>query len=161
VRQTGDTICWRYAAHSDALTDGNVRAGEKAYHLTVLLACAAVLAASFVLRPDEEGLSLFGYRWPFYCWLHETLGIQCALCGMSRSFCSLAHGDLGASLGFHPLGPFLFSFFCLQILYRLYALAIQPRAIDSRLMKAHFSLVVLLCAATAGHWFLYLEGLIV
>lgn len=161
MSRTSDTICWRNRALAAASAEENDRADEKAYHLILLLACTAVLAASFVLRPDEEGLLLFGYRWPFYCWLHETLGIRCVLCGMSRSFCSLAHGDLGASLGFHPLGPFLFSFFCLQILYRLYALAIQPRGIDSRLVKAHFGLVVLLCAAMAGHWLLYLEGLIV
>jgi hypothetical protein len=119
-----------------------------------------LLAASFILQPDEEGLSLFGYRWPFHCWLHEYLGIQCALCGMSRSFCSLAHGDVGRSLGFHPVGPFLFAFFCLQIPYRVYALAGHAGTIDRRAAKAHLGLVVLLCAAIACNWFLYLEGMI-
>jgi hypothetical protein len=161
VSRTSDTICWRNQALSAASAEENVGADRKAYHLIVLLACAGTLAASFILRPHEKGLSLFGYRWPFYCWLHESLGIRCALCGMSRSFCSLAHGDLGASLGFHRLGPFLFAFFCLQIPYRMYALAIHPGTIDRTVVKAHVGLGVLLCAAIACNWLLYLEGLIV
>ena len=137
-----------------------IGADRKAYHLIVLLACAAVLAASFILQPGEEGLSLLGVRWPFGCLLHETLGIRCALCGMSRSFCSLAHGDLGASLGFHRLGPFLFAFFCLEIPYRLYALAVHPGTIDRTVVKTHAGLGILLGAAIACNWLLYLEGLI-
>ena len=143
------------------MTGENAHANHSEYHLIVLLMCAGVLAASFVLQPQEEGLSLFGYRWPFYCRLHETLGIQCSLCGMSRSFCSLAHGDLWASLGFHRIGPFLFAFFCLQVPYHLYALSIQPGTIDRRVVRAHCGLAVLLCAAIACNWLLYLEGLIV
>jgi len=158
VPQIGETICLE---HSDATADENGRTSRKAYHLIVLLACAAVLTVSFVLQPREEGLSLLGYRWPFHCWLNEYLGVNCALCGMSRSFCSLAHGDFGASLAFHGVGPFLFLFFCLQIPYRLYALAILPRAVHPGLMKAHLALVMVLCAGMACHWLLYLEGLIV
>jgi hypothetical protein len=131
------------------------------YHLIVLLGCAGVLTASFIFRPSEEGLSLFGYRWPLHCWLHETFGIRCALCGMSRSFCSLAHGDIAASLAFHRLGLVTFMFFCLQIPYRLYALAIQPGTIDRRIVKVFFGLAALLCAAMACNWLVYLEGLIV
>jgi hypothetical protein len=126
----------------------------------MLLACATVLVASFILRPNEEGLSLFGLRWPFHCWLHETVGIRCALCGMSRSFCSLAHGDIEASLGFHRLGPLLFAFFCLQIPYRLYALAARPGSINRVAAKTHAGVAVLLCVAIACHWLAYLEGLI-
>lgn len=157
---TSDTIRYQYPVPFVS-ADTDFRAGEKAYHLILLLVCAGVLAASFILRPNGEGLSLFGYRWPFYCWLHETLGVRCALCGMSRSFCSLAHGDIGASFGFHRLGPFVFTLFCLQVPYRMYALAIQPRRIDARLTRTHCGLVVLLCAAIMFHWLFYLEGFIV
>jgi len=158
VPQTGHITCELYSAGSE---DGNAYAGKKVYHLIGLLVCATVLAAAFVLRPHEEGLSLFGYRWPFYCWLHETLGVNCALCGMSRSFCSLAHGNLGASLGFHPLGPFLFAILCIEVTYRLYAVAILPRAIDCRLSRVHTGVVVFLCVAIMCNWLVYLERLIV
>jgi len=161
VSRTNDTICLQDRASSIGSADDNVRANPRAYHLIVLLACAGVLAASFILRPTAEGLSLFGYPWPLHCWLHETTGIRCALCGISRSFCSLAHGDIAAGLAFHRLGLVTFAFFCLQIPYRLYAWAIQPGRIDRRIANAHFGLAALLCAAMAGNWFVYLEGWIV
>jgi len=143
------------------LADADPRTGEKAWHLILLLACAGVLAASFILRLSGEGLSLFGWRWPFHCWLHETFGVRCALCGMSRSFSSLAHGDIATSFAFHHLGPFLFAVFCLEIPYRLYALGVQPKAVNRRLVKAHVGIIVLLCVAILCDWFVYLEGLIV
>jgi hypothetical protein len=161
VPLTGDPVCWREPLPSPVSADANFRTGAKAYHLILLLVCAGVLAASFILRPNEGSLSLFGWRWPFTCWLHETFGVRCALCGMSRSFCSLAHGDIGASLAFHRLGPFLFAVFCLEIPYRLYALAIQPKTVNRRLVKVHVGIIVLVCAAILCGWFVYLEGLIV
>jgi hypothetical protein len=157
VPQTDSLTCRQQPA---LWTVEDARADNKTYHWIVLSACAAVLIASFILQPNEEGLSLFGLRWPFHCWLHETLGVRCALCGMSRSFCSLAHGDIGASLAFHQLGPLLFAFFCLQIPYRLYALAARPGFLGRTVARAHAGLAVALCAAIAYHWLVYLEGLI-
>ena len=130
------------------------------FHAAVLLICGAALAGAVVLTPHVEGLSLFGYRWPFYCWLHETLGIKCALCGLSRSFSTLAHGDIHAALQFHRLGPAVFALFCLQIPYRLYALALRPRPVNARLRRAHAGLVALVATAVLAHWIVYLGGLI-
>ena len=133
---------------------------ERACHVTVLLFCGAILAGAALLTPGEEGLSLMGYRWPFYCWLHETLGIRCAFCGMSRSFCALAHGGLGAGLRFHRLGPAVFALFCLQIPYRLYALAVRPRRVPAKLTRLHVGLVALIGAGLFVNWIIYLGGLL-
>ncbi len=160
MAQTSDTTCGPCQVQF-AMAARNARANQREYHLIVLLMCAAVLAASFILSPGGDGPSFLGYRWPFHCWLHETLSIRCALCGMSRSFCSLAHGDIQASFGFHPLGPFLFALFFFQVPYRLYALVARPGTTDRRVVKVHCGLAALLCAAIAFNWLVYLEGLIV
>ncbi len=133
---------------------------EVTYHAAILSMCAAALALSFVLKPDAEALSLWGYRWPLHCWLHDAFGVKCALCGLSRSFCSLAHGDLAAGLEFHRLGPVVFALFCLQVPYRIYALAISPRRIGVRLTKLHVTLVLLVGVAVFANWLLYLGELI-
>jgi len=138
----------------------SAHSSETACHVTVLLFCGAILACSAVLTPGEAGLSLFGYRWPFYCWLHKTLGIQCAFCGMSRSFCALAHGGLGAGLRFHHLGPAVFALFCLQVPYRLYALAVRPKPMNAWLSRLHVGLVALIGVAIFVNWTLYLGGLL-
>lgn len=153
-----ETICLQRSTTTAGVDNLQAR---KLYHLVILVGCVTVLAASFILQPHEDGLSLFGLGWPFSCWLHETFGVNCALCGMSRSFCSLAHGDWRAGLAFHGLGPALFAFFCLQIPYRAYALAIHPGTLGAGWVKAHAAMAALLCAAIMCHWFVYLEGLIV
>lgn len=38
------------------------------------------------------------------CPLHILSGLICPLCGLCRSISSLLHGDLAASLRYHPLG---------------------------------------------------------
>ena len=121
-------------------------------HVAVLLFCGAILAGSVVLTPGEAGLSLLGYRWPFTCWLYETIGIRCALCGMSRSFVALAHGDLSAALRFHRLGPAVFALFCLQVPYRLYALALRPKPMNAWLSRLHVGLVTLIGVAVFVNW---------
>jgi hypothetical protein len=136
-------------------------AGElRVCHAVVLSFCVGVLAAAFVLRPHAEGVTLFGCAWPWRCWLHDLFGIRCALCGMSRSFCSLAHGDLQASLAFHPLGPALFALFCLEVPYRIRALLTRPGPREIWLVRIHAGLVVLVCAAIFVRWLSYLGGLI-
>ncbi len=130
-------------------------------HAVVLSLCVGVLTAAFVLEPHAEGITLFGCAWPWRCWLHDLLGVQCALCGMSRSFCSLAHGDIRASLAFHLLGPALFALFCLEVPYRVRALLTRPGPGGTWLIRAHMVLVALVCAALFFRWLLYLGGLLV
>lgn len=129
-------------------------------HVVVLAFCAAVLACSALLSYSEEGLSLAGYRWPLTCWLHETTGIKCALCGLSRSFCALAHGDLRASLHFHRLGPAVFALFCLEVPYRVGALVVRPRRMSAWMNRLHIGLVALVSVAVLANWTLYLGGLL-
>ena len=133
---------------------------DKVRHLVVLSVCGAVLICAAVLRPSSDGLSFLGLRWPFSCWLHDTLGIRCALCGMSRSFSALAHGDIAASVQFHRLGPAVFALFGLQIPYRLYALAIVPKHVSAKLAGLHTGSVALVCVAVLVNWFVYLGGLL-
>ena len=129
-------------------------------HVAVLVFCGAILACSAVLTYREDGLVLSGRRWPFYCWLHETTGIKCALCGLSRSFCALAHGDLHTALHLHRLGPIVFALFCLEIPYRLYALAVRPRRISPWLSRFHAGLITLVGVAVLANWIVYLGGLL-
>ena len=147
-------------AASAAVFEDSASGQQAVYHAVILAGSLAVLAGSFVLRPHAEGLSLFGYRWPFHCWLHETFGLRCALCGMSRSFCSLAHGDIAAALRFHALGPVAFVLFCLEVPYRAYALFRLPKALPNGLKRIHLGAVGLAAAAIGANWLLYLGGLI-
>jgi hypothetical protein len=130
------------------------------YHIVILLLCASILFFSLLLRIEEGELYLLGFKWPHHCLLYEMTGIKCALCGLTRSFCSLAHGDWHQSLRFHVLGPLIFAFTCFQVPYRIYGVIIHPRAINRRLIKINLSLTVTISILVFVNWFVYLGGLI-
>jgi len=161
MSQTCETLFPQHGDCTASRLDGAACVNRSICHLVVLLLSAGVLAAAFALQADREGLSLFGYSWPFHCWLYNVVGIKCALCGLSRSFCSLAHGDMETSLGFHPLGPAVFAVFCLEVLYRLSALIAHPAPAGKRLARLHIGLVAITCSAVFFHWLFYLRGLFV
>jgi hypothetical protein len=130
------------------------------FHIVILLLCAAILVFSLLLHIEEGELYLFGLKWPHHCPLYEITGIKCALCGLTRSFCSLAHGDWHQSMRFHILGPIIFAFTCLQIPYRIYGVIIHPRAINRRLIKINLSLTVAVTIFIFINWFIYIGGLV-
>ena len=62
------------------------------------VAMAALLVAAIMPRGwVEAGPSLCPFR--------LASGLPCPGCGLTRSVVALAHGDLSASLYYHPLGP--------------------------------------------------------
>ena len=130
------------------------------HHLIILVLCIALLLASVLLQLGDGGVSLFGTKLPITCFLRNSLGVRCALCGMTRSLCSLAHGDIAASLRHNLLGPAVFAFICVQIPYRIYALTISPRPMNARLTKLNFGLATALIVAILVNWLIYLGGLI-
>ena len=72
-----------------------------------LAACAVgMLVLAFVVDLGHEGeLTFAGQELGAGCVFRSTSGAECPFCGMSRSFVSLADGDLSGSVSYHPLGP--------------------------------------------------------
>jgi len=132
---------------------------ERVYHMIVLVLCVLSVSVSLLLQHDGDGLRLFGIRWPASCALYENFGIQCALCGLTRSFCAMGAGELSAAAHFHPLGPAIFVFVCLQIPYRIHALWTTRQA-ARKLGRAGVLLAMGLVGGLLMNWFVYLGGLI-
>ena len=74
----------------------------------IALAGALLLTAGAILRidPGQGGQVIWpdGTALGAMCWSREFLGLTCPMCGLTRSVIALAHGELGASLAFHPGG---------------------------------------------------------
>ena len=75
---------------------------------------AAVLAAS-VAGVDRLGAGTPDRPPAIICLLRQLTGIPCPTCGMTRSFCAVGRGDLGAAFRQHPLGPPAFLAFVLLL----------------------------------------------
>ena len=128
-------------------------------HIVVLALCVLAVSGSLLLRYGGEGLYLFGIEWPVGCPLYQNFGIKCALCGLTRSFSSIAKGDVSAAAQFHPLGPALFVFVCLQIPCRIYSL-LATRVEDRRLRLRGICVAAVLAGALLINWFVYLGELV-
>jgi hypothetical protein len=127
-------------------------------HIIILLVCVIVLAVSSVLQLNNNQLYLFGFKWPHHCFLYRTLGVKCALCGLTRSFCSLAHGRLLMSLKLHHIAPAVFVFICLQIPHRMFWLIAGSNAVSKKLKTINLYSTATLLIAVFVNWIIYLGG---
>lgn len=73
-----------------------------------LLAACQLAGAAWLVPAGDRILLADGRPLGGACLSHTLLGIDCPMCGMTRSFVALAHGDIAASFAFHPAGPLLF-----------------------------------------------------
>jgi hypothetical protein len=72
---------------------------------TLLAIITAILIASVLWHPsDDGGIVLCAFR--------QLTGLPCMGCGLTRSFCALAKGDVWRAFAFHTLGPALFAAAC-------------------------------------------------
>ncbi len=147
-------------AYFAALPAKSFSGRHKVHHTVILLVCISIVIGSMLLGLNENELYLFGFKLPLHCFLYDTFGIKCALCGLTRSFCSLAHGDFFASLRFHLLGPVIFTFIYMQIPYRIWAPAARSGKPNKKIMKIGLGTSVLIIVALLVNWLVYLGGLV-
>lgn len=69
------------------------------------MAITAILVLSVVWHPLDDG----GF---VICLMRRATGLPCPGCGLTRSFCALAKGEVARSAHFHPFGPVLFAVAC-------------------------------------------------
>ncbi len=94
---------------------------DRFFHLSMFGICLAILIAACVLQVDSNAMSVrlpgLG-RLPETCYLRSNTGVPCPGCGLTRSFISIAHGEIVRAWQFNPAGPFLFLIVACQIPYR-------------------------------------------
>ena len=106
---------------------------QRAWDSGVLLLCSLVIAASILLTPTDEVVSLFGIDIPELCTLRRLTGMSCPGCGLTRSFTYMGHLDVLSAFRMHRLGPLLYTFVLVQPPLRLIRLW---RARQERLQSA-------------------------
>lgn len=112
----------RRAVHSAAAIHP---ADDATWHWTALFISLGVIIAASVLeirgttQVAVPGLAPL----PELCLWRRCFGSDCAGCGLTRSFVSLAHGDLPGALRYHVAGTLLFACVVAQVPYRSWQLA--------------------------------------
>jgi hypothetical protein len=121
--------------------------------MLVFSSLAIVLSFALFIRPDGRVAlrGLENHPVPETCLAKTVFHIDCPGCGLTRSFISLARGDVAAAWKYNRVG-WLLALACLvQIPYRSYALARQ------RMLAPRSSAIFgyLLIAALVGNWVLH------
>ena len=109
------------------MSDNNGNRKKDNIQLACVLAVIAVLALSGI------------YKCPF----DFFLGIPCPMCGMTRAFFALFHGDVSGAFYFHPLWPLALA---VIILYGLYlAGIIRPSAKAVNIFFYVLAAIIIIC----------------
>jgi hypothetical protein len=97
-------------------------------------ALTALLAGAFLYRPVL----------PSFCTMKRVTGIGCPGCGMTRSVCATARGDVRTALRFHLFGPAVFLASVLLWVAALFGRV--PRIEDRRVHRVVAGIVLVLMA---------------
>lgn len=92
------------------------------FHALLLVLCSIVIVLAVAMEvegPTQVRLPGMQGPLPDICMMKRSFNVDCPGCGMTRSFISLGHGQIGRSLRFHPLGWLMFSVILFQIPYRI------------------------------------------
>jgi Protein of unknown function (DUF2752). len=102
----------------------SARSAERAVQLVFFFLCLSPLAASLFLSTDGtlSTFHLFGLSLPFrnLCLFRLLTGYRCPVCGMTRCFIYMIHGDPADAWRMSHAGIAVFSLCVYETLYRLF-----------------------------------------
>jgi hypothetical protein len=114
-------------------------------HREMFCIALCVIALSIALRVDGDRVSLWCLKThpiPQLCGARALFGINCPVCGLTRSFIHLAHGRWQAANHCHRLGWVMALMTVMQIPYRLWCLQRGPLFSDSQTRWISRALIV-------------------
>ena len=118
----------------------------------------SIILMSLILKPgtpQDDGLTIFGYKTPTLC-LHRLIYNEpCAGCGMTRSFVNFAHGNFEAAYSYHKLGIPLFLIVILQIPIRAYLLRTGSKGYTNFIKKLITVPAILAAISLIINWIIF------
>jgi hypothetical protein len=123
--------------------------------LLMIGAAIVVLLAALLEVRDTEKIALPGIESPLpgVCTFRRVTGQPCPGCGLTRSFVSIAHGDLGGAWFFNAAGPLIFLLVAGQVPYRAWRLWQIRRGVEPGRGSQLFNhLLWVMVAVLMGQW---------
>lgn len=153
------------SACEPAAAEWSARRSQWLYHALWLALPAAAIGLSAVLevRDGREVLvPLLDRPLPELCSFRRMTGLDCAGCGLTRSFISIGHGRLADAWNYHPAGLLLYALAAYQIPWRSAQLWRLARGWpELRAGKSATGLFYILAVVLLGVWIVRLWGRII
>jgi hypothetical protein len=103
----------------DAVPRGGVT--DYAFHGALFGMCLVIFTLAVLFRvdgPEKVVVPFLNQPLPPTCSMKTLTGFDCPGCGLTRSFVSLAHGNVFKAFSFNFAGPWLFGLMFFQLIYR-------------------------------------------
>lgn len=124
---------------------------EKIMHLTFFLMCTVSLIASVFISTDGSvsALNVFGFNLPLrgICFFRFLTGYKCPVCGMTRCFVFISHGNIAAAWHYSHAGVPLYFFCIYESIYRLSRLIFGRFTFYNVLKAVEIVFLIIICAA--------------
>jgi hypothetical protein len=86
------------------------------------------------------------------CLFHQITGQPCPMCGATRGFVAMAHGDFGRAVYLYPLAPLLFAAMLIGIAYGGWVLVTGRHIRLGLSVRAQQNIGLVLLALFAANW---------
>ena len=96
-----------------------IKSDENQYDLNILLSNIVIILVFLVFKNQ---VIVFLNFFPHYCLFDKLIGIECPVCGITRSLCEISEGDIKSANAFNSNGIIVAFFFAIQVPLRLFAL---------------------------------------
>jgi hypothetical protein len=144
----------------DPAPDTSMAAGLMWMHALFFWMAVVVIGLSFVMRTEGPTSVYFpgtSVSLPELCSSKRMFGLPCPGCGLTRSFISISHGQLGRAWNFNPASFFLYAFVAIQIPWNaMQFLLIRSRKFGITLPYIHF-LPITVAVVLVANWLIRLS----
>lgn len=126
---------------------------EKVMHLVFFLMCLLPLAVSALILTDGavSELRVFGLSLPLrsVCYFKLVTGYRCPVCGMTRCFAYMSHGNIAAAWHMSHAGIPMFFLCAYESVYRLSRLIFGKFRLYHIFKTIETVMIIIVCAAVA------------
>ena len=133
------------------------------YHVAILFVAIAIIGLAFALETRPDGRVFFRSNpdriLPRTCASKVLFNMNCAGCGLTRSFIHLAAFRWGASFQIHRAGPVLALMILVQVPFRIFQIARVRRGIAAYQAEWLWWVAGIVIALMFVHWGLRRFGL--
>lgn len=132
----------------------NYKLRENSFSIIIAALCLAPIVVSALMSTDgtTTAFSILGFsiHLKTACLFKLATGYNCPVCGMTRAFIYISHGDVVSAFQMNKAGIPLYCLCVYEVVYRLAYILAGRNKIIKALIKIEIAFVTFVCVAIAA-----------